>query len=69
MKLLRVIGGQIVSLFLDDEFLAVATLIVISVTALLINAVAIPPLAAGGIPLGGSAGVLIMSIWRTMQIR
>jgi hypothetical protein len=69
MNLLRATGNEILGLFLDDEFLAVAALIVVSSVAVLLKAFSVVPLAAGGILLGGCVGVLLISIWRTAHAR
>jgi hypothetical protein len=69
MNLLRATGNEILGLFLDDEFLAVAALIVVSSVAVLLKAFSVVPLAAGGVLLGGCVGVLLISIWRTAHAR
>jgi hypothetical protein len=69
MKLLRTMGGEIVGLFLDDEFLAVAALIVVCTAAVLVKAIDIKPVVGGGALLGGCVGVLLMSVWRTASSR
>jgi hypothetical protein len=65
MNLLRTSCREIVGLFLDDEFLAVAVLIVVGVAALLIKLHVIAPLAAGGVLFAGCLGILLTSVWRT----
>jgi hypothetical protein len=66
MNLMRAIGREILGLFLDDEFLAVATLMVVGATAILVKILHAPPL--GGLALfGGCVAVLCLSIWRTAR--
>jgi hypothetical protein len=69
MKLLRTMGKEILGLFLDDEFLAAAALVVVGVSAILAKTLATAPLAAGTILLGGCVGVLVMSVRRSTQPR
>jgi hypothetical protein len=69
MNLLRATGNEILGLFLDDEFLAVAALVVVSSVAVLLRAFSVVPLTAGGVLLGGCVGVLLISIWRTAHAR
>ena len=69
MNLLRATGNEILGLFLDDEFLAVAARVVVSSVAVLLRAFSVVPLAAGGVLLGGCVGVLLISIWRTAHAR
>jgi hypothetical protein len=69
MNLLRASFREIVGLFLDDEFLAAAVLIVIAVPAVLMKLHFIAPLAAGSVLLVGCLGVLFTSVWRTWSAR
>ena len=69
MNLLRASFREIVGLFLDDEFLAVAVLSVIAVAAVLTKLHVIAPLAVGAVLLAGSLGVLLTSVWRTAKCR
>jgi hypothetical protein len=69
MKFLRTIGKEILGLFVDDEFLALAVLITVCCVAVLLKAFSVVPLAAGGVLLGGCVGVLLISIWRTAHAR
>jgi hypothetical protein len=65
MNLLHASFREIVGLFLDDEFLAVAVLIVVGAAAVLMRLQAVAPLAVGAVLLAGCLGVLLMSVWRT----
>jgi predicted benzoate:H+ symporter BenE len=65
MNLLHASFREIVGLFLDDEFLAVAVLIVVGAAAVLTRLQAVAPLAVGAVLLAGCLGVLLMSVWRT----
>jgi hypothetical protein len=67
MKLMRAIGRELLGLFLDDEFLAVAALAVVGAAAILIKALHVAPLVAGFVLLGGCVAVLCLSIWRTAR--
>jgi hypothetical protein len=69
MNLLRASFREIVGLFLDDEFLAVAVLIVVGAAAVLMKLQAIAPLAVGAVLLAGSLGALLTSVWRTAKGR
>ena len=64
MKLLLAAGREIVGLFLDDEFLAVAALLVIAAAAILVKIFVAPPLVAGLVLLGGAVGALLATVWR-----
>jgi hypothetical protein len=65
VKLLRVIGQEIVGLFLDDEFLAVAALIVVGAVAVLVKVFDVAPIVSGSVLVGGCVGILAISVWRT----
>jgi predicted benzoate:H+ symporter BenE len=65
MNLLHASFREIVGLFLDDEFLAAAVLIVVGAAAVLMRLQAVAPLAVGAVLLAGCLGVLLMSVWRT----
>lgn len=69
MNTLRLVAQEIVGLFLDDEFLAVAALVVVGVAAVLVKVVGTASVAAGGFLLAGCVGVLLVSVWRTAQPR
>jgi hypothetical protein len=64
MNLLSAAFRKIVGLFLDDEFLAVAVLVIVGAIAFLMKLHVIAPLAAGGILFAGCQGVLLTSVWR-----
>lgn len=64
MKLPRAIAGEFVGLFLDDEFLVAAALMIVSAAGILVKLLGIAPLVAGGLLLGGCIAVLLVSIWR-----
>jgi hypothetical protein len=65
MKLINAMVKEILSLFLDDEFLALAALVVVGATAILAKIFAVAALAAGGVLVVGCLGVLLLSVWRT----
>lgn len=67
MSLLKKVLRGIVALFVDDEFLAFATLIVVGVAALIIKTSAADVATAGVTLLGGSIGVLMLGVWRTAR--
>ncbi len=63
MKLVRLVWHEFVGLFVDDEFLAIAILAVIAVSA----ATAwgdLPSLVVGSLLLAGCVGVLLASVVR-----
>ena len=67
MKLLKTAARQTVSFFIDDEFLALATLAVIGITAIVVKATANVP-AAEFTLLGGSLAVLMVSVCRSARM-
>lgn len=67
MKLLYATFSKIT--VLDDEFLFVAALSVVGVAVVLAEVLAVPPLATGGVLLGGVVGALFVSVWRTAHTR
>jgi hypothetical protein len=69
MKLVNAAIREIVGLFLDDEFLAFATLVVVGAAAILVNVVAAIPLAAGIVLLVGCLAVLVIGVLRTALAR
>lgn len=69
MKALIVGLRSILGLFLDDEFLAASTLVVVGAAALLLKANVIAPLADGGLLLVGCLGALLASIWRSACVK
>ena len=69
MKLIYAIFREIIGLVLDDEFLFVATLSVVGAAVVLAKIFVVPPLATGGVLLGGVVGALLLSVWRTAYAR
>ena len=67
MKVLVEILRNVIELFLDDEFLAIAVLVVVALTALLILALDVQPDLAGGLLLFGTVAALIGSVLRTAR--
>lgn len=61
MNVPSLILRELVGMFVDDEFLAIAVLAVVAVAALLAFQPAVPPLLAGGVLLFGCIAVLIFS--------
>jgi hypothetical protein len=66
MNLLKMAVRQTVSFFIDDEFLALATLAVIGVTAIVVKATT-NILAAEFTLLGGSLAVLVVGVCRSAR--
>jgi hypothetical protein len=67
--LLDTVIREVLGLFVDDEFLAAAILVVVGFTALLLREV---PVAADGAPVvlaGGCLAVLVVSVVRTARSR
>jgi hypothetical protein len=58
---------NVLGLFLDDEFLAIAVLVVVAVTSFLILGLGAQSSLAGGFLLFGNVVVLISSIVRTAR--
>lgn len=69
MKLLRVIAGELVGLFVDDEFLAVAVVAVVVVAAVLREALHVDPMIGAAVLLGGCLVVLVASVLRGARSR
>jgi hypothetical protein len=69
MKSLRFIGKEIVGLFVDDEFLAMTVLILVSAVIILVKVFDLLPLAAGILLLIGCVSVLLISGLRTTAAR
>ncbi len=69
MKFLRSIGREIIGLFVDDEFLAVTVLVLVSAIIILVKLFDLFSLAAGILLLIGSVSVLFVSVVGTMAAR
>lgn len=67
MTLLNSVIREIVGLFVDDEFLALATLAVVGVTAIVVKGTTIDARVAGMMLLGGCLVVLLGGVWRTAR--
>jgi hypothetical protein len=67
MNLLNSVVREIVGLFVDDEFLALATLAVVGVTAIVVKGTTIDARVAGVLLLGGCLVVLLGGVWRTAR--
>jgi hypothetical protein len=67
MTALQTFGRELLGLFLDDEFLAVAVLIVVGTAALLAKALTGAPLVAGAVLIAGSVTALLFSIWQAAR--
>jgi hypothetical protein len=66
MNLLKTAIREIVGLFIDDEFLAVATLVVVGVTAMVVKGTTAGVMAEVTLP-GGCLLVLVAGVWRTAR--
>lgn len=64
MNIAKLIFSEVVGLFIDDEFLAIAILIVVGLAALLAFWLHAPALVVGGVLLLGCIGVLVSSVVR-----
>jgi hypothetical protein len=69
MKPLRLLGKEIIGLFLDDEFLAATGLILVSAVVTLVKALDLAPLVAGILLLIGCVTILLVSVLRTAAAR
>ena len=67
MKLLRTTAREVIGLFLDDEFLAAAALVIVCVAAVFVKGLGVAPLVAGGVLLGGCVAALLASVLRAAQ--
>jgi hypothetical protein len=64
MNLVRTILAEVVGLFLDDEFLAIAILCLVVVAAVLALALHAPGIVSGGVLLAGCLAILVVSTLR-----
>jgi len=69
MKFLRPIGREIIRLFVDDEFLAVTVLVLVSAVIILVKVFDLESLAAGILLLIGCVSILLISVVRTTAAR
>jgi hypothetical protein len=69
MSAITALLRSLLGLFVEDELLAVGVLAVVGLTALLIEAAGLSPLAAGVGLLVGNALVLVIGVLRTAQRR
>ena len=67
MKMLKTLARETIGLFVEDEFLALAILAVVGITALIIQDTAIDAVSPALILLGGCLAVLIAGVWRTAR--
>ena len=68
-SLLKTVLREIVGLFVDDGFLAVAILVVVAVAALIRYATGLGPMIAALALLGGCVLVLVVGVGRTARAR
>lgn len=64
MKLLSLLWAELIGLFVDDEFLALAILAVVLAAALLSYGLHVPGTAVGGVLFVGNILVLLASVYR-----
>ena len=67
MNLLRAVVKEFLGLFLDDEFLAVAILLVVGLTALVVLETDWGTAVAEALLLAGCLGVLSIGVMRTVR--
>lgn len=67
MTLLKSLIHETIGLFVEDEFLALAILAVVGVTALIIYDTPTDAVSPGLILLGGCIAVLLVGVWRTAR--
>ena len=65
MNLLSLVLREFVGMIIDDEFLAIAVLMVVGVAAALAFWLAAPPLMVGSVLLLGLIAVLVSSVLKT----
>lgn len=68
MSLLKVAMHEIVGLFVDDEFLALATVGVVGFAAFIVKGTTTDPMIAALTLFGGSVAVLVAGVWRTARV-
>lgn len=66
MNVVRMVWKSLIGLFIDDEFLAIAIVLVVAVTSGLILLIEVPPLVGGGFLLLGCVAALALGIRRTI---
>jgi hypothetical protein len=69
MTFLKTAIREVFGLFVDDEFLAAATLAVIGVTAIAVDGAGVDTLVGAALLLGGCLIVLAAGVWRTARSR
>jgi hypothetical protein len=67
MNIVSLILRELVGMFVDDEFLALAVLALVALAAALTVWLAAPQLVVGGVLLVGSVAVLISSALRALR--
>ncbi len=67
MNVLILIFKEIVGMFIDDEFLAIAVLIVVAVAAALAYGAQMSSTAVGATLFAGCVAVLVGSVWRARR--
>jgi hypothetical protein len=69
MKLLRACIAEMIGLFVEDGFLAVATLVWVGAITIILKGLTAPPLLAGTALLAGCISILLVSVWRARGAR
>jgi hypothetical protein len=69
MNVLKTALQNVIGLFVDDEFMAVAILAVVAATAIVARFTAQNALLAGGFLLGGCVTVLVAGVRRALRAR
>ncbi|MBN9305984.1 MULTISPECIES: hypothetical protein [unclassified Devosia] len=67
MQLIRLVAGELFGLFVDDEFLAIAILVVVAITGVLSVWTSVPKGLVGTLLLAGCLTVVAMSLARTLR--
>ena len=67
MNLLSLIVRELIGMFIDDEFLAMAVLAVVALAAACAFLLAAPQLVVGGVLLVGCIFVLVSSVFKASQ--
>ena len=67
MTVLKLIVSEILGLFIDDQFLAVAIAAVIGVAVVMAAVLKMAPLIVGAVLLFGCVAVLADSVWRAKR--
>ena len=67
MNLFSLIAKELIGMFIDDEFLAIAVLAVVALSAICAFVLSAPQLVVGGVLLVGCVFVLVSSVFKASR--